>query len=1105
MEEREILVFDVEANNLLHRVTKVWCICLINASTKEIELYHDRPDLNEVTVTDPYDGKTYVIPKRNGSLSAGARRLHNAGQSGKLVCHNVLGYDDALLKMFFPKYNVPLTNYHDTLIQSKVQWFERKQPKGAKGTHGLQAWGVRAGIKKPDIQDWSYLDAFKLHRCIEDVKINLWAYEQLENEAKMAKEKIGLDFTKAMEIEHKYRYHKTQQELRGAYVDKEHMLACIDELDKLTTILRDEIEPELPPSIKVKAVKIDRKTLMEIFGRSNPRNLPEEEEIIIKDGKALLRIHKNFYKPVMSFTKTIRTKDYSAMFISKDSDEVLLQSKETFEKLKLARDWTKEQDVTSLGKGKWVYPAVESVKTELNSHTCEWFGVTPDSKMVEGVHTRIEWNTSKLSQSAVVKRYLISLGWEPTEWNAKKDADGQFIRAEQDTVVYWPEGAHKDKQIHLEVKKGEAYPSSPKLTEDSFESLPEGIGRKIANYNTYTHRRSFISNPDDTTKGLLNQVREDGRLPCGVNCFGTATGRSSHYNWVNAAGVGALYGDNIRKIIIAPEGRKLVGADMKSAQLSIAAYYANNWEYYDAIVNGEEVVKDADGNEVYVGESGHCVNARAFGLVEEAEWHEAIRTQDKDLLHSIMLRRKDSKACLPVAITEVLSRDGWKRYEDLSIGMEVLTYNRHTEKNEYAPIEDIQFFNDKEVVEMGNSNWSFQSTGNHRWLGKRRTSKIGRPEVEEFLTTDTIKSEFKLYNSAVADLEECTLDVSEDDCELIGWLLGDGYYKWADFSLKTSTSNGNKRGLSMSICQSDKKYKKELMELISRIKAGCGENGEAKANYKICGENANYQINAKFARDLLTRCGFTWGVNKHELPLESFVLKLDNKRLSALYKGFFLSEGYVDVKGGEHIAQNSGNILDSMVLCAYLLGKNPSINSKGDGSNCFDVRMKKKSYTGSTKFSKTSKGVMSTFCITTKNGTFVAKQGDIITITGNCTFGTLFGCSGKKLAKMAKVSERKGSQMKTKFLNDIGLNVPIERCIAMVNKYKRGGGGYVELPMGYYAHCKQEHKLFNYLDQGTEGVMQKIAVNWFEEQLALSGLDAFTVLDYHRQNCGFTQ
>ena len=50
------------------------------------------------------------------------------------------------------------------------------------------------------------------------------------------------------------------------------------------------------------------------------------------------------------------------------------------------------------------------------------------------------------------------------------------------------------------VKKGEYR----KQTDDDYEQLPEGLGRKIAEYNTYQHRRRFLENRDDPeNKGLL--------------------------------------------------------------------------------------------------------------------------------------------------------------------------------------------------------------------------------------------------------------------------------------------------------------------------------------------------------------------------------------------------------------------------------------------------------------------------------------------------------------------------------------------------------------------------------------------------------------------------
>ncbi|GAF92372.1 unnamed protein product, partial [marine sediment metagenome] len=249
------------------------------------------------------------------------------------------------------------------------------------------------------------------------------------------------------------------------------------------------------------------------------------------------------------------------------------------------------------------------------------------------------------TQHEVYKGVLIKLGWKDAfEWNLKTDSDKQKVKAEADTWVSYPKKAAPEDQMHFLVKKGQLMVTSPKLTEKDHEFLPEGLGEDIAHYNTYTHRRRFLENKKDPeNKGLLSYVREDGRIPAGVNNFGTSTSRSSHRVWVNAAGIGALYGEEIRKCVIAPDGRKLIGIDMKSAQLAIAAFFAKNWDYYEAVAQGQEVTKDETGAELYVGMSAHCHSARNFGMVSQEEFERAVEFQEEKLLHSIALRRGKSK------------------------------------------------------------------------------------------------------------------------------------------------------------------------------------------------------------------------------------------------------------------------------------------------------------------------------------------------------------------------------------------------------------------------------------------------------------------------------
>lgn len=1068
---------DIEGNGLLQEITKVWCIVAQDMDTDEVFVYHNFPQFDYARVQDNFDNKEYIIPKRNGNLAEGIDFISEASE---LNCHNIFGYDYFVMKKFFPKFSFPLRNIVDTLILSKLQWYDRPTPKGCKGPHGLAAWANRLGMHKPDVTDWSIMDAFKLHRCIEDVSAQAGAYRLLQKERQKLEETVGASMDEAIAIEHRYRYEATLQELDGAPVDVPHMKACVEELDTLCAELREEIEPKLPMTLKIKAVRATGHEVATLLGAKKVPPIRYE-----MNGENRVEV-KEYYKPTTNWLTMDEENLYAAV------NEVLgIDTGAMFNKMKEARDYAKkhfeenqELYAEDLETGKklkkpkmtgWKYPKESFQSVMYNSHICRHFGVEPTDyekhgKMIDGPFTRIEWSKSTMSQHGIVKDFLLSLGWKPTSWNYKKDSKGQFERDEKRNLIK----------------------TTPKLTEDSFSSLPEGVGKQIADYNTYSHRRKFIENPADGEKGLLNNVREDGRISCGINSFGTSSGRSSHSIWVNPAGVGALYGEKIRKIIRATdENFRLVGADMKSAQLSIAAYYANNYDYYKAVADGQEL--DEEGK--YIGLSGHCYNARAFGLVSEEEWKRAVETQDEELLHSIMLRRKLSKggtfACVPTKTSKVLTKTGWKGYNEISVGEEIMTYNTETGINEYAPIEAIHYFEDKPIIRMGNKEWSVDSTEDHRWFVKRRTGKRRtRREVSEFITTKDIKSECKIITSAkfVGNKESL---LTEDEARLLAWILSDGTYQWT----KKSTCKAV-------LVQSENKYIAEVERLLTNIQGSFLKRLQSDSSVK--NPCYQYSITAKVFKALWSKCEFPSFTKKENLDIEKVILKLGNKELEAFLEAFIQADGTFHNTRGNVVYQNEGAVLDAVKLCATLLGYSLSESVKKTDYPtkhiCKTLTLRKKSHIGSTNFVKEFLPVEPTFCVTTRNSTFLMKQGEVITITGNC----LFGASGKKIATTIGINEREGEAAKQRFLGSIGLDEPIARLVKMMHKNKRGNGGYIEVPFGYWVYCSQEHKLFNYIDQASEAACQKVAEihfkDWLTKETKSGNVQATKILSYHDEH-----
>ena len=143
------LVFDIEANGLYEQATKVHCIVAHDLVTK----------------------KDYSFDTDRENIQEGLKLLSSAEQ---LIAHNCIAYDLRVLQKLH-KFTTS-ARILDTYILSMMLQPERKG-------HGLAAFGERFGIPKPEHEDWETFTPEMLHRCKEDVRINVLTYKALMDEA----------------------------------------------------------------------------------------------------------------------------------------------------------------------------------------------------------------------------------------------------------------------------------------------------------------------------------------------------------------------------------------------------------------------------------------------------------------------------------------------------------------------------------------------------------------------------------------------------------------------------------------------------------------------------------------------------------------------------------------------------------------------------------------------------------------------------------------------------------------------------------------------------------------------------------------------------------
>jgi DNA polymerase I-like protein with 3'-5' exonuclease and polymerase domains len=180
---------------------------------------------------------------------------------------------------------------------------------------------------------------------------------------------------------------------------------------------------------------------------------------------------------------------------------------------------------------------------------------------VSGPFTRLEYSDINLNSHQQVKDYLLTQGWVPTEFTDK---------------------------------------GSPKLTEDSFDSVEGEVPKMVTRRNVLLHRTRMIENTtaDGKEKGLLNLIRKDGRITAAGIPQGTPTGRYRHIGVVNIPRVGSVYGAELRALFIPRAGWMQLGVDASALEARMEAHYCYNYaggvEYANELLDGDIHQKNAD-------------------------------------------------------------------------------------------------------------------------------------------------------------------------------------------------------------------------------------------------------------------------------------------------------------------------------------------------------------------------------------------------------------------------------------------------------------------------------------------------------------------------------
>lgn len=256
----------------------------------------------------------------------------------------------------------------------------------------------------------------------------------------------------------------------------------------------------------------------------------------------------------------------------------------------------------------------------------------------------------------VVKSYLMSLGWIPSEVKERditkntdktiktvdklKDSIKRYIEQTNSSlfkemrlsILETSETKLETKLLSLleetkpQVKFGKMQqqkpiflPTTPKLTVGvEKEICPNlvALGEKaefvkdVVKYYTYRHRKNSIAggvldDDGEPVTGFLSYVREDNRIPTPADTLGANTGRYRHKICCNIPRVTSLYGENMRNMFGCGKGMYQLGYDFASLEARIMGHYVI--PYTDGEALAEALVAEKP-NDI------HSINAKKLGI-----------------------------------------------------------------------------------------------------------------------------------------------------------------------------------------------------------------------------------------------------------------------------------------------------------------------------------------------------------------------------------------------------------------------------------------------------------------------------------------------------------
>lgn len=338
--------------------------------------------------------------------------------------------------------------------------------------------------------------------------------------------------------------------------------------------------------------------------------------------------------------------------------------------------------------------------------------------------------------------------------------------------------------------------------------------------------------------------------------------------------------------------------------------------------------------------------------------------------------------------TECLTRRGWKRYDEVQVGEDVLTLNHTSGLAEWQPAVDVSHFDvvDEPMLAMRSRSHSSLTTMDHRWAVVRRR-KDGSL-VREWTTSADFTNADGVERAAPCVNLPTEAKYTDEFVELVAWFWTEGHLRPA----KPTIYPGRNRRRWADLSQSHERYPENVTRIRRALQALYGPPSDVKPRTAAASVPylAGDPRTPVYRETVGTRGCTTWLFNEEAIaPVvalmdadkvidPAFIASLTRSQLELFVTVSVLADGN-SRPTADTIWQKVPARLDAFEMACALLGR-PT--SRGAEQQHLSISARRNRVTPwSRRFVQTYSGVV--WCPTTPNQTWLARRDGQVYFTGN--------------------------------------------------------------------------------------------------------------------------